>query len=159
MNKWWQNFQFFPHLTEWLPSVQNIIGSILAKRITNASVSAFEPVWHIVEWRACQLLTLKRSACITFAFPTALNSSFLAQTVSIKPLFSPCSLSSCFLIHTSLHSAQPQGSSSLYNALRKGRNNNEQKKLCCQKGKGCVSYLGSLRCRTTNSQVYRIYSL
>lgn len=77
-----------------------------------------------------------------------------------KTFFSPYILSSCFLIHTSLHSAQPQGSSSLYNALRKeGIIMNRRNCVVRREKVVCVSYLGSLKCRTTNSQVYRIYSL
>lgn len=107
------------HLTAWLPSVKNIIWSIFAKSSTNASDAALEPIWHIAVWRAYLLLTLKHSACVTFAFPTALKGLFLAQTMSIKSFFLSAVYPAAYSFTRVFIQRSPQGSSSLYNALRK----------------------------------------
>lgn len=78
-----------------------------------------EPIWHIAVWRAYLLLTLKHSACITFASPTALKGSFLAQTMSIKSFFLPAVFPAAYSFTRVFIQRSPRGSSSLYNALRK----------------------------------------
>lgn len=99
-----------------LPSVQNIIGSILAKSISFSS-------WTRMAYCRMKGLSTLDSWQAFGVYYICLANSFKGLSSWInhvnKIFFSPCSLSSCFLIHMSLHSTQPQGSSSLYNALRK----------------------------------------
>lgn len=158
--KWWQNFIFFPPFDRGAAFCADFNWQHISQKYYKCITFSF---WTRMAY--CRVKGLSALDFKAFSLHCICLCNSFKQLISCtnrvnKTFFSPCSLSSCFLIHTSLHSAQPQGSSSLYNALRKEGIIMNRRNCVVRKEKVmCVSYLGSLKCRTTNSQVYRIYSL
>ncbi len=90
--------------------IQNIICSIWVKKYYKCMTFSS---WTHIAVKGLSALDFKAFPSITFAFPTALKRHFAVFFLK------PCQNIFCSLIHTSLHSAKPQGSSSSYNALKK----------------------------------------
>ncbi len=110
VSNWWQHFNFsllFNRMTALC--VEYYLQHMSQEVLQMHNFQLLNPYCRV---KGLSALDFKAFPCITFAFPTALKRHSAVFSLNGQNIF-------CSLIHTGLHSAEPQGSSSSYNALRK----------------------------------------